>query len=119
VRSSRFKPLNGYAEPLKHTALPGGGAIGDGLLRRPQRPVFAGAVRAHWGIENGVHRVLDTTFDEDRASNRKDDGPENLAILRKLVNVLRTARPSISIRRKRKRSRWSDDFARSVIGQMR
>jgi predicted transposase YbfD/YdcC len=81
---------------------------------------FAGAVRAHWGIENGVHWVLDTTFDEDRARNRKDHGPENLAILRKLaLNVLRTARPGISIRRKRKRSGWSDDFARSVIGQMR
>jgi hypothetical protein len=77
-------------------------------------------VRAHWGIENGVRWVLDTTFDEDRARNRKDHGPENLGILRKLaLNVLRSARPGISIRRKRKRSSWSDDFARSVIGQMR
>lgn len=83
-------------------------------------PGFAAAVRAHWGIENGLHWVLDTTFDEDRARNRKDHGPENLAILRKLaLNVLRTARPTISIRRKRKRSGWSDEFARSVIGQMR
>ena len=81
---------------------------------------FAAAVRAHWGIENGLHWVLDTAFDEDRARNRKDHGPENLAILRKLaLNVLRTARPTISIRRKRKRSGWSDEFARSVIGQMR
>jgi predicted transposase YbfD/YdcC len=81
---------------------------------------FAAAVRAHWGIENAVHWVLDTVFDEDRARNRKDHGPENLAILRKLArNVLRTARPTLSIRRKRKRSGWSDPFARSVIGQMR
>jgi hypothetical protein len=66
---------------------------------------FADAVRAHWGIENGLHWVLDTVFDEDRARNRKDHGPENLAILRKLaLNVLRTARPATSIRRKRKRS---------------
>jgi predicted transposase YbfD/YdcC len=81
---------------------------------------FANAVRAPWGIENGVHWVLDTTFDEDRARNRKDHGPENLAILRKLaLNVLRSARPGISIRRKRKRSGWSDDFARSIISQVR
>jgi predicted transposase YbfD/YdcC len=81
---------------------------------------FAAAVRAHWGIENAVHWVLDTVFDEDRARNRKDHGPENLAILRKLaLNVLRTARPTLSIRRKRKRSGWSDAFARSIIGQMR
>ncbi|MEN3164188.1 ISAs1 family transposase, partial [Tistrella mobilis] len=66
------------------------------------------------------HWVLDTTFREDEARARKDHGPENLAIIRKLaLNVLKTARPSISIRRKRKRSGWSDAFARSVIGQMR
>lgn len=81
---------------------------------------FAAAVRAHWRIENCLHWVLDVGFDEDRARNRKDHGPENLTILRKLaLNVLRTARPDISIRRKRKRSGWSDEFARSVLGQMR
>lgn len=84
----------------------------------PER--FAQAVRAHWQIENGLHWVLDTTFDEDRARTRKDHGAENLALIRKLaLNVLRTARPDISIRRKRKRSGWSDAFARSIIGQMR
>lgn len=81
---------------------------------------FARAVRAHWGIENGLHWVLDVTFDEDRARNRKDHGPENLTVIRKLaLNVLRRARPDISIRRKRKRSGWSDAFARSILGQMR
>jgi len=81
---------------------------------------FARAVRAHWAIENGLHWVLDTAFDEDRARNRKDNGPENLAILRKLaLNLLQSARPDLSIRRKRKRSGWSDDFARSILGQMR
>ena len=81
---------------------------------------FAQAVRTHWSIENGVHWILDTTFDEDRARNRKDHGPENLAIIRKLaLNVLKRARPNISIRRKRRRSGWSDEFARTVLGQMR
>lgn len=81
---------------------------------------FAKAVRSHWSIENGLHWVLDTAFDEDRARARKDHAPENLAIIRKLaLNVLKTARPGISIRRKRKRAGWSDTFARSVLGQMR
>jgi predicted transposase YbfD/YdcC len=83
-------------------------------------PQFAKAVRAHWGIENGVHWILDVVFDEDRARNRKDHGAENLTVIRKLaLNVLKRARPEISIRRKRKRSGWSDAFARSVLGQMR
>lgn len=45
------------------------------------------------------------TFDENRARNRKDNTPENLAILPKLApNLLKRARPAISVRRKRKRS---------------
>ena len=60
------------------------------------------------------------TFDEDRARNRAGNGPENLAILRRLIlNLLRTARPKLPISRKPKRTGWSDAFARSVIGQTR
>ena len=84
----------------------------------PER--FARAVRSHWAIENSLHWVLDVTFDEDAARNRADNGPENLAILRRLtLNVLRTARPKLAISRKRKRAGWSDNFARTIIGQMR
>jgi hypothetical protein len=64
--------------------------------------------------------VLDVTFDEDRARNRKDKGPENLTILRKLtLNLLQKARPKLPVSRKRKRAGWSDDFAKSILGQMR
>ena len=81
---------------------------------------FAATVRAHWRIENSLHWVLDVGFDEDRARTRRDHGPENLTTLRKLaLNVLQSARPDISIRRKRERSGWSDEFARSILGQMR
>jgi predicted transposase YbfD/YdcC len=81
---------------------------------------YINAARAHWSVENGLHWVLDVTFDEDRARNRKDHGPENLATLRKLaLNLLNRARPDVSVRRKRKRSGWSDDFTRSILGQMR
>lgn len=72
------------------------------------------------GSSWGLPWILDVVFDEDRARNRKDHGPENLATLRKLaLNILNRARPGISVRRKRKRSGWSNDFARSILGQMR
>lgn len=81
---------------------------------------YLDAARSHWAVENGLHWVLDVVFDEDRARNRKDHGPENLATLRKLaLNILNRSRRDISVRRKRKRSGWSNDFARSIIGQMR
>jgi predicted transposase YbfD/YdcC len=121
-----------------HPALPGLTTIGvvesiverDGKTTRSLRyylssarlsaPAFAKAVRAHWRIENSLHWVLDMAFDEDRCRARKDHAAENLAIIRKLaLNVLKSARPDISIRRKRKRSGWSDPFARTILGQMR
>ena len=42
-------------------------------------------VRTHWSIENGLHWPLDVTLDEDLARNRKDNGPPNLAVLRRLA----------------------------------
>lgn len=91
------------------------------LASRPlSAEAYLKAARAHWSIENSLHWVLDMTFDEDRARSRKDNAPENLAILRKLaLNLLKRARPDISVRRKRKRSGWSNNFARSILGQMR
>ena len=76
--------------------------------------------RNHWGIENQLHWVLDVVFDEDRARNRKDNGPENLAILRKLaLNMLRSHPDKASIRRKIKRSGWDDAFLLTMLAQMR
>jgi predicted transposase YbfD/YdcC len=76
--------------------------------------------RTHWGIENQLHWVLDVVFDEDRARNRKDNGPENLALLRKLaLNMLRSHPDKASIRRKIKRSGWDHTFLLSMLVQMR
>lgn len=76
--------------------------------------------RSHWSIENQLHWVLDVVFDEDRARNRKDHGPENIAVLRKLaLNLLRSNPDEASIRRKIKRAGWDDTFLLTLLGQMR
>ena len=50
----------------------------------------AKAMRAHWSIENNLHWVLDTVFDEDYCRVRKDNSAQNLNIIRKLVmNLLK------------------------------
>jgi len=46
---------------------------------------FAQIARAHWGVENGPHWVLDVTRNEDRVRHCKDHGPENIALLRRLA----------------------------------
>jgi predicted transposase YbfD/YdcC len=91
------------------------------LLSKPFSPARVLAItRAHWGIENQLHWVLDVVFDEDRARNRKDNGPENLAIMRKLaLNILRSHPSTASIRRKIKRAGWDDIFLLSMLAQMR
>ena len=62
-------------------------------------------IRAHWGIENEVHWCLDVAFREDESRMRTDHGPENLALLRKVVMNLakseRTHKKGIQAKRKR------------------
>lgn len=91
------------------------------LLSRAFSPRRVLAItRAHWGIENQLHWALDVTLNEDRARNRKDNGPENLAVLRKLaLNMLRSHPDKASIRRKIKRAGWEDAFLLSMLAQMR
>jgi len=77
-------------------------------------------VRAHWTIENQLHWVLDVILNEDAARNRKDNGPQNLATLRKIaLNILRTHPDKASIRRKIKKAGWDDAFLISLISHMR
>ena len=72
---------------------------------------FAAVVRSHWTIENDLHWVLDVILDEDQARNRKDNGPENLALLRRLaLNLLRVNTDKGSLRGKIKRAAWNDAF---------
>lgn len=75
--------------------------------------------RTHWTIENQLHWVLDVAFKEDGARSRKDHGPQNLALLRKLaLNLLRSHPGKGSIRGKIKRAGWDETFLNSLLGQM-
>lgn len=48
-------------------------------------------IRSHWGIENSLHWVLDCTFNEDKASIRRENAAINLSVARKLaVNIFQT-----------------------------
>lgn len=76
--------------------------------------------RTHWTIENQLHWVLDVTLAEDAARNRKDNAPQNLALLRKLaLNLLRQHPEKSSIKGKIKRAGWDDPFLFSLLGHMR
>jgi len=79
---------------------------------------FNATVRSHWGIENQLHWRLDVIMDEDHARNRKDYGPENLALLRKLVINLAKLEPSkASLRGKLKQAGWDNAFLAQILTQ--
>ncbi len=73
---------------------------------------LAGAVRQHWGIENGLHWVLDVAFNEDRMRQRDRRGIENLALLNRLaVSLLRQDKTiKAGVKCKRKTAGWSEDY---------
>jgi predicted transposase YbfD/YdcC len=76
--------------------------------------------RTHWTIENQLHWVLDVALGEDAARSRKDNAPQNLALIRKLaLNMLRTHPDKGSIKGKIKRAGWDDTFLISMLGHMR
>lgn len=76
--------------------------------------------RAHWTIENQLHWVLDVAFDEDRVRSRKDNAPQNLALIRKLaLNIVRHHPAKGSIKTKVKRAAWDHHFLLSMLGHMR
>ena len=76
--------------------------------------------RAHWGIENRLHWVLDVVLNEDRGRARKDNAPENLAVLRRLaINIIRAHPARISMRQKVKRAGWDDAFLLDLLSHMR
>jgi predicted transposase YbfD/YdcC len=79
---------------------------------------FARAVRGHWGIETSLHWVLDISFREDESRLRKDHGPENLALIRRLAASLMhqetTAKGGVAC--KRKQAGWDNDYLLEVLG---
>ena len=73
-------------------------------------------VRQHWGIENGLHWVLDVAFDEDACRIRRDHAPVNWAILRPLaLNLLRKHPGKMGVKAKQKKAGWDNDFLLQLI----
>jgi predicted transposase YbfD/YdcC len=78
--------------------------------------VFAGAVRAHWGIENSLHYCLDVVFHEDACRTRKDNSAENFSVIRKIaLNILKLFPAKMSLARKRRKCEYDADFMADVL----
>lgn len=75
------------------------------------------AVRAHWGIENQVHHVLDVSLNEDACRIRRDHAAENFATLRHIaLNLLRQEKSSKrGVKARQKQAGWDDTYLFKVL----
>jgi len=77
------------------------------------------ATRSHWSVENSLHWVLDVTFREDDARIRKDNGPQNFAVLRHIaLNILKQDASKGSLKQKRYRAALDDTFLLQLLSQI-
>jgi len=76
------------------------------------------AKRAHWGIENSLHWILDMDFREDESRMRLGNCAENMNIFRHLaLNLIKTEKSTkMSINMKRKRCMLSINYLLKVLG---
>jgi hypothetical protein len=62
--------------------------------------------------------MLDVVFREDLARFRTGDGPQNMAIIRHTsLNLLSRAKPTISLKNRRKRAGWNVNYLETIIRQ--
>jgi len=70
-----------------------------------------------------LHWVLDVCFGEDASTVRKDNAPQNLSLLKKIVlNLIRldtTDQKKTTFRLKRKAAAWDNDFRVKIMGLIR
>ena len=80
---------------------------------------LAHPVRAHWGIVNSLHWVLDVAFREDECRKRKDNSAENFAILRHItLNLLKREKTcKRSIAGKRLLAGWDTSYMEKVLNE--
>ncbi len=79
---------------------------------------FAAAVRAHWGIENRLHWVMDVVFHDDLSRLRTGNAPSNMATVRHMaLNLVKAATDKASLKVRRKRAAWSTQYLDALLRQ--
>ena len=85
---------------------------------RLSAPAFAASVRAHWGIENRLHWVMDVVFHDDLMRLRTGNGPANMATIRHAaLNIVKQIPDKASLKVRRKTLGWDDDYLLTALTQ--
>ncbi len=85
--------------------------------------VFNNAARQHWGIENKLHWTLDVVYGEDASTKRAGTAAENFSFISKVaINLLnqddyRTGARKVSMKIKRKKAGWDNDYLLAILAK--
>jgi predicted transposase YbfD/YdcC len=78
--------------------------------------LFCESARSHWGIENGVHWVMEVVFGEDRSRIREGHAAENMSFIRRFVTtLLKQDTSKSSLKQKRNEAAWDTDFLEKLL----
>ena len=74
-------------------------------------------VRAHWGVENNLHWVLDQAFDEDSHRARAGHSAANMAVMRHIaLNLIKTEKTAkVGVKTKRLKAGWDNDYLLKIL----
>jgi predicted transposase YbfD/YdcC len=73
-------------------------------------------IRSHWAVENSLHWILDMVFRDDECRIRTENAPANFVVLKHMAqNLYRRSKGKGSLRLRRKKAGWDDEFLASLI----
>ena len=117
----RWPKLNAMAMCRATRTLKGETSVEDryfitSAINKDVKKIAAG-IRNHWGIENGLHWVLDVAFQEDQSRIRTGYAAENMATIRKIaLNVLKNNKSKKGgVKAKRLQAGWNNDYLKEIL----
>ena len=76
-------------------------------------------IREHWGVENGLHWVLDVNFRDDDCRIRKKNAPANFtSVKRATLNALRKAPGKDSMKSKQLIAAWDEKYLAKILANL-
>jgi predicted transposase YbfD/YdcC len=79
--------------------------------------MISSAIRAHWGVENSLHWVLDVSFGEDASRKRDGHSAQNFSILNRIaLNLVKNEQSKKrSVKGKRLDAGWDNDYLLKIM----
>lgn len=90
-----------------------------GSSRKADAKKFAYWIRGHWGIENGLHHIMDVVFKEDASLSDMGHSAENMSLIRRLaMNIIKTFDPERAVADARRGATHEPNYLRGLLGKV-